>query len=211
MNLLPEKNLKNYEAFLEARLRSGEIESLSLPQKEKLIAAFDSFKLCKKLTTKFDEVIEFSPFAEQTVEDYIHHFLIKFNKGIDWYSDTYLELLGEIENTIINHDERILLFQKGSDRICYVRVYKSDSKRPYHVFVAHITNEQKIIGWTHFNAKAAYINTLRKEEEKLVKERGIIDKNEIKMDVDNYKEYLILKRKTLLYLGSSALISGNRP
>jgi|GEM_PF-4370076 len=198
-----------YQSFLNERLLKRRIK-LSGEQFNKLVNAYEHFTLNESILSRLGERVLFQPQEYQTVNDYVHHFLIKYSSGVDFYSDNYLELLNQIPITIQHYTERILGELNGRDRIYYINEFKPGSGRPYHIVVASI-EKSGIVAWTHFESKKGYPAPLRAKEKVLIELRGLKDIYDNKILLEGgYEEYCSLKRKTLLYLGSNALSEFHR-
>jgi len=201
----------SYEEFLEEKILSGSIDTVTNIQKRKLINAFNTFPIGKTITLKLDEVINFSPEPNQSNNEYIHHFLTKFNVDRDWYSENYLLLVNDLVTNLSNYDERILAIRNDGCRICFAKHTPQRGKKPYHIIACKILDDNRIIAWTHFDSKEKYIRTLRKQEETAIKSKGLRTLNNKNVTIKDFGEYQDLKRKTPLYLGSGVLSELQKP
>lgn len=195
----------SYEEFLDERIRLEKIDTITIAQKRKLVNQFEVFPYGKSITLDLDEVVKFEAEQNKTKNEYIHHFLTKYNKGKDWYSENYLHLVNDLVTNLSKYENRFLISRDGSNRICYVKNTHERSNKPYHVIACKVINDHEIIGWTHFDAKPNYINSLEKEEKIIIFERGLVTKDNKDFKIKDYEEYLDIKRKTPLYLGSGVL------
>jgi hypothetical protein len=77
------------------------------------------------------------------------------------------------------------------------------AKRPIHIVVVDAGTVLR--AWTHFECKKGYLKSLLKTESELIKSNILINTEGKEVKVQDYNEYSLLKRKTLLYLSSNAL------
>lgn len=201
----------SYEEFLEEKILSKGIDTVTNVQKRKLINAFNTFPIGKSIILKLGEVIKFIPEPKQSKNEYIHHFLTKFNVNRDWYSENYLLLVNDLVTNLSNYDERILAIRNNECRICFAKHSQLRGKKPYHVIACKLLEDNQITTWTHFDSKENYIRALKKQEESAIKIKGLrtIDNKDI--TVKDFREYQDLKRKTPLYLGSGVLSELQKP
>jgi len=195
----------SYEEFLEEKILSNKIDTITNVQKLKLINAYNTFPIDKTITLKMGEVIKFAPELSLPKNEYIHHFLTKFNIDKDWYSENYLLLVNDLVTNLSNYDERILAIRNNTNRICFIKNTPQRGKKPFHVIACKLLNDHQIIAWTHFDSKHNYINTLRNEEKNIVTSRGLRTIDNKNISIENIEQYEDLKRKTPLYLGSGVL------
>ena len=200
----------SYEDFLDELIASNKIDTLTNIQKRKLINVFNIFPYGKSVILELNETIIFESEPGQSKNEYIHHFLTKNNNGKDWYSENYLHLVNDLTTNLSNYDERFLIVRNDSDRICYSKHIPQRGKKPYHIIACKILGN-KIIAWTHFDAKQNYINSLIAEEKEMILLRGLITNEGNSLPVKDYAEYQSLKRKTPLFLGSGVLSKLHKP
>jgi hypothetical protein len=197
--------INSYEEYLEEKIRLKKIDTITNIQKRKLINAFNTFPVGKTITLQMDEIINFIPEPNQSNNDYIHHFLTKFNVDRDWYSENYILLVNDLVTNLSNYDERILAIRNNECRVCFAKHTPERGKKPYHVIACKLLPDNRIIAWTHFDSKENYINALKKQEATAISMKGLRTINNKQIVVKDYGEYENLKRKTPLYLGNGVL------
>ena len=172
------KDERRFEAYLAKRVSDGTLNA-SAGDLARIREFYRAFPLNKRITNRWGENIVFAPEDPAKVDDYIQHFAVKRGGGIEKFSENHRQLFASIEEALTNPDERILTETPNGDRrICFTKRIESNGN---HFVVTAISENGRLLAWTHMNASDNYLAKQHEIEKRCVEKYGVVDRDGKKM------------------------------